>query len=436
MKTSTLRFAFASVAMGASLLAFGQEQSKIVSFSVTPDGETNLSFNLGSSLAEGQTVQVDWGDGTLVSETVTLNERTTTKPTTNFYAIPKGATVTVYGDASTINELDASWATGKLKIQGTDISALTKASWICFDSNSLTSLDASACDSVATLQANNNALTSIKLGSATNLKSLELSNSSATNGSNRISEFVCGTLPALTTLKMNYNYTESIDFTKMPAIVNVYAIYCSFSTVDFSQSPKIAYVNVNYNNLSELDLSMSSNVQVFATKNKLTSILIPQGNTKNIAVAENRLTFATLPYTTGTLTCNSQAAMDVTPEGNTIDLSSQLYYQGTATKFVWANGQSNTLVEGTDYSVTDGVFTFNNNFTGLVCTMTNSHTKVKNKITLTTNPVDINATAIDAIKAEAEGAAEYYNLQGIRVSNPENGIFIKRQGGKSVKVVR
>lgn len=34
----------------------------------------------------------------------------------------------------------------------------------------------------------------------------------------------------------------------------------------------------------------------------------------------------------------------------------------------------------------------------------------------------------------AEGTAEYYNLQGIKVSNPERGIFVKVQGGKAVVV--
>lgn len=33
-------------------------------------------------------------------------------------------------------------------------------------------------------------------------------------------------------------------------------------------------------------------------------------------------------------------------------------------------------------------------------------------------------------------AEEYYNLQGVRVSNPENGIFIRRQGNKTIKVIK
>ena len=30
---------------------------------------------------------------------------------------------------------------------------------------------------------------------------------------------------------------------------------------------------------------------------------------------------------------------------------------------------------------------------------------------------------------------EYYNLQGVRVANPANGIFIRRQGSKATKVI-
>ena len=33
-----------------------------------------------------------------------------------------------------------------------------------------------------------------------------------------------------------------------------------------------------------------------------------------------------------------------------------------------------------------------------------------------------------------DGEAVYYNLQGVKVANPENGVFIKVQGNKSSKV--
>ena len=35
---------------------------------------------------------------------------------------------------------------------------------------------------------------------------------------------------------------------------------------------------------------------------------------------------------------------------------------------------------------------------------------------------------------DCDGVAEYYNLQGVRVENPQNGLYIKRVGAKAVKV--
>lgn len=48
--------------------------------------------------------------------------------------------------------------------------------------------------------------------------------------------------------------------------------------------------------------------------------------------------------------------------------------------------------------------------------------------------VESTSTGVDAIEA-AEGEAVYYNLQGVRVANPEKGIYVKVLNGKSTKVV-
>jgi hypothetical protein len=44
------------------------------------------------------------------------------------------------------------------------------------------------------------------------------------------------------------------------------------------------------------------------------------------------------------------------------------------------------------------------------------------------------ASAIENVAAD-NAAVEYYNLQGVKVANPENGIFVKKQGAKATKVV-
>ena len=46
----------------------------------------------------------------------------------------------------------------------------------------------------------------------------------------------------------------------------------------------------------------------------------------------------------------------------------------------------------------------------------------------------LGASAIEEVAAD-NAAVEYYNLQGVKVANPENGIFVKKQGAKATKVV-
>lgn len=48
--------------------------------------------------------------------------------------------------------------------------------------------------------------------------------------------------------------------------------------------------------------------------------------------------------------------------------------------------------------------------------------------------VDKDITGVDAVEAE-QGEAEYYTLQGVRLANPEKGLYIRVQNGKADKVV-
>ena len=45
-----------------------------------------------------------------------------------------------------------------------------------------------------------------------------------------------------------------------------------------------------------------------------------------------------------------------------------------------------------------------------------------------------NTSGIEGIEADNE-APVYYNLQGVRVANPEKGIFIEVKGDKTTKVI-
>ncbi len=47
----------------------------------------------------------------------------------------------------------------------------------------------------------------------------------------------------------------------------------------------------------------------------------------------------------------------------------------------------------------------------------------------------VDPSGVSGIEADENAPVEYYNLQGVRVANPENGIFIRRQGKKVTKVM-
>lgn len=51
-------------------------------------------------------------------------------------------------------------------------------------------------------------------------------------------------------------------------------------------------------------------------------------------------------------------------------------------------------------------------------------------------PLEIKAAAgIAGVEADLNAPVEYFNLQGVRVENPANGLYIMRQGSKAVKVI-
>lgn len=51
------------------------------------------------------------------------------------------------------------------------------------------------------------------------------------------------------------------------------------------------------------------------------------------------------------------------------------------------------------------------------------------------NVNDPQVTGVEDVTVDENAPVEYYNLQGVRVDNPENGIYIRRQGSKVSKVL-
>ena len=65
------------------------------------------------------------------------------------------------------------------------------------------------------------------------------------------------------------------------------------------------------------------------------------------------------------------------------------------------------------------------------------HDATGGKSEIQTVKVNVPDSSVGIAGIEAEnGEAVYFNLQGVRVENPENGIFIRVQNGKAVKIMK
>ena len=128
------------------------------------------------------------------------------------------------------------------------------------------------------------------------------------------------------------------------------------------------------------------------------------GSTITVTVAEN-LTIEHIEFTSAT---------DKSYLAN-------IAYKGTLGSYststgIWSRGAVNALAAEDRESVTFNI----------------SATTRLNAIKVTTAGTP---TGVEDVTVDENAPVEYYNLQGVRVANPENGIYIRRQGSKVSKVL-
>lgn len=114
-----------------------------------------------------------------------------------------------------------------------------------------------------------------------------------------------------------------------------------------------------------------------------------------------------------------------------------------------ARAAGNIVVEGVTMTTDDkGVRTFTSENNGDSNVTLNGTIDANNSVNLkltyksndTAEPIYLEfntqkaTVGIDGIEADENAQVEYFNLQGIRVANPENGVYIRRQGSKVSKV--
>lgn len=424
---------------------------KLFSYTVAPEAVGKTTY-FQISATDGQKVQVDWGNGEKAEPVALADYDAAGWVFTQVAGEIKGTTVTVYGEKmENINYLDLGYAatnapeTKLLTVDVKDMTAPLKE--FSVSSNNLTTLDLSANTGFATVNAGMNALTSIVLPVNSAIKTIDVSNTDATGekGTNRVAATDWSVLTNLTALKMNYNATDAeidLDLGTLPELTTVNANGCNIRSIDVSKNAKLKTLNLNDNKLSTLDFStMPAKSIVFANNNQLTSIKATTGMTR-LQVKDNKLDFSTLPLqeTLGITAANNyvyapQQDMEVEVKNGVVDLASQAMVGETATVYSWVIAEEGKELEAIEQGFTaeGGVFTFTQSVANAVCCMTN---EALPSLTLKTVPMNITveSSAISEIEAD-DAPAEYFNLQGVKVSGDQPGLYIRRQGGKTTKVI-
>lgn len=270
--------------------------------------------------------------------------------------------------------------------------------------------------------------------------------------------------PDLCILGLSGNRLTSFDASPLKNLQSLYLDNNQISSVTFD-NPSLWNLDLQHNNLESFTASgFGALSQLFLSDNKLTEIDIMslRRTLRVLFITNNRFTFATLPvqslfpYLT-TYNCGNQE--QITPGTSfvdgflRVDLSSEAKVGDVATEYVWFLGEpvydseqgtltGETLLVDDEYSISDGVTTFNGTYNEkVVCVMTNATFP---GIYLRTIGLDMRDSGVEAVAGLPDESAtvDVYNLQGIRVKTgvprPEAteglapGIYIA--GGRKVLV--
>lgn len=237
----------------------------------------------------------------------------------------------------------------------------------------------------------------------------------------------------------------TLDLTPCEDVEVVAAARNQLTDIKFKENNKVYFLDITGNKFESYDLQQHKMLnQVGLAQNLLTTVdpsNLP--DLRVIALDGNRFTFATLPLPEShwsRYTYANQATIVPEIDGLTIDLSSQKQVAETPTVYRWFIGmptynqdlgdfEGEELVAGEEYTIENGVTTLNQGYNKMICLMTNSELP---NVVLTTDLLDL--SALETIEAEGVDAeAAYFTLDGLRVANPSQGIYIVVRGNKVTK---
>lgn len=336
-----------------------------------------------------------------------------------------GSEVKMILAAKTPKAVYVDFGDGKLAECIFDNGNVTLTSQLGFSKNiTIYGYDESYCD-LTVLSISNVALEKIDISKLKELSTLTLSNAGLNEidlSNNTLIEYLTlsdcnfekidlSKLSNLTSLSLYSNKLSTIDLTNNKKLTRLELNENNFETLVLPELPELYMLNISNNMLKSLDVTKCPVLrELYCYNNDLTSLdLSSQQKFSYVSISDNKLKFSTLPvfdiYNPMNYKYTPQKDVEITVDGGKVDLSSEYMVAENPTVYTWTTESGATLVEGTDYTIDNGVTTFMKNFDeNVYCSMTNA---AYPELTLKTI----------GVKPETTGIGGITSGEGIKVEN-------------------
>lgn len=419
------------------------QNDPVITLTAEVDG-AERTFGIGSAADGNNVITIDWGDGKIVDGTTITTAYDGYTPT-NIVGTPLGeGKIKIYATAA-IRYFDCvSKITGP-GLTELDITKATDLTELSANGNKLTTIDLSKNTKLTNAQLSNNSLNSIVL--TPSLTKLDLQK-------NKLTAFDGSVVPNLTVLYLSNNTITSLDLSKNTSLTSAYLLSMGLESLNIgANATSKLIVSANNNKLTTLDVTAATglaNGRLFLLNNNLTELKYTKIGTANLA--GNKFTMATLPIANiTTLTYAPQQPMEIGGIDKTIDLSSQNNLTGYATAaqtttYTWYTKDGTALVANTDYTESNGKFSFIKQPSDSVyCVMaTTAFPKFTGTSAFKTANAKVNSvitTAISSANVATSDQADVYSVDGkligrnANVKNLQKGLYIIRKADNTSKLM-
>lgn len=325
-------------------------------------------------------VYVDFGDGKLAECILGSGNTTLTSQ------LGANKNITIYGYDESYCDLTI-LSMSNVALEKVDITKLKDLSTLTLANSGLSGIDLSNNTILRELNLSNCNLENVDLSKLTELSTVSLS-------SNKLSSIDLTNNKKLTILIIGNNNFETLVLPELPALYQLSVSDNKLKTLDVTNCPILRELYCDGNNLSSLDMS-------------------GQADKYSMVYAyDNNFKFSTLPvfdiYNPMNYKYTPQKDVEITVDGGKVDLSSEYMVAENPTVYTWTTESGATLVEGTDYTIDNGVTTFMKNFDeNVYCSMTNA---AYPELTLKTIGVKPETTGIGGITSGESIKVENGNI--------------------------